>query len=81
YTKMPTNLWNSTLFNTNIAETAYVSINREGTKLKLRVAIIKGWNFDLLAYKRIGIHKKFSISKTNKDTSITQKKYNANKHK
>ncbi|CAG8783218.1 34516_t:CDS:2, partial [Racocetra persica] len=44
--KKKKNIWNillnhnSTLFDTNIVETAYASINREGTKLKLRVAII-----------------------------------------
>ena len=37
---MPTNLWNSTPFDTNIAESAHASVNREGTKLKLRVAIV-----------------------------------------
>ncbi|CAG8821175.1 34340_t:CDS:2, partial [Gigaspora margarita] len=76
YTKIPTDLWNSTPFDTNIAESAHVSVNREGTKLKLR-----GLNFDLLAYKRIEIYSKYSISKTNKDTSLTQRKYNANKCK
>ncbi|CAG8499933.1 12595_t:CDS:2 [Dentiscutata heterogama] len=70
YTKMPINLWNSTLFDTNIAESVHASVNREGTKLKLRTAIIK-----------IGIHNQFSIPKTHKDTSITQRKYNANKRK
>jgi hypothetical protein len=41
YTKMPIDLWNSTPFDTNIAESAHASVNREGTKLKLRTAIIK----------------------------------------
>ncbi|CAG8487703.1 11167_t:CDS:2, partial [Scutellospora calospora] len=61
---------NSTLFDPNIAESAHASVNREGTKLKLRTAIIK-----------IEIHNQFSISKTNKDISIIQRKYNANKRR
>ncbi|CAG8854278.1 19205_t:CDS:2, partial [Gigaspora margarita] len=39
YTKIPTDLWNSMPFDTNIAKSAHASVNREGTKLKLRVAI------------------------------------------
>ncbi|EXX71660.1 hypothetical protein RirG_076450 [Rhizophagus irregularis DAOM 197198w] len=56
YSLMSYEDWQTTQFDTNIAESAHAMINRTGKSLKLKIAILRGWKHDECIYKRIKIH-------------------------
>ncbi|PKY36995.1 hypothetical protein RhiirB3_460983 [Rhizophagus irregularis] len=71
--------WQTTPFDTNIAESAHAMINRTGKSLKLKIAILRGWKHDECIYKRIKIHQQTGIPMSSKDKSDFGKKMQANK--
>ncbi|GBC34674.1 hypothetical protein GLOIN_2v1788167 [Rhizophagus irregularis DAOM 181602=DAOM 197198] len=79
YSLMSYEDWQTTPFNTNIAESAHAMINRTGKSLKLKIAILKGWKHDECIYKRIKIHQQTGIPMSSKDKSDFGKKMQANK--
>ncbi|PKC10022.1 hypothetical protein RhiirA5_414881 [Rhizophagus irregularis] len=79
YSLMSYEDWQTTPFDTNIAESAHAMINRTGKSLKLKIAILRGWKHDECIYKRIKIHQQIGIPMSSKDKSDFGKKMQANK--
>ncbi|UZO20295.1 uncharacterized protein OCT59_012721 [Rhizophagus irregularis] len=69
YSLMSYEDWQTTPFDTNIAESAHAMINRTGKSLKLKIAILRGWKHDECIYKRIKIHQQTGILMSSKDKS------------
>ncbi|GBB97340.1 hypothetical protein RclHR1_02970015 [Rhizophagus clarus] len=79
YSLMPHEHWQSTPFDTNIAESAHAMINRTGKPLKLKTAILRGWKHDDCIYMRIQTHQQTGVPMSSKDKSDYGKKVQANK--
>ncbi|CAB4376450.1 unnamed protein product [Rhizophagus irregularis] len=79
YSLMSYEDWQTTPFDTNIAESAHAMINRTGKSLKLKIAILRGWKHNECIYKRIKIHQQTGIHMSSKDRSDFGKKMQANK--
>ncbi|CAB4375450.1 unnamed protein product [Rhizophagus irregularis] len=79
YSLMSYEDWQTTPFDTNIAESAHAMINRTGKSLKLKISILRGWKHNECIYKRIKIHQQTGIHMSSKDRSDFGKKMQANK--
>ncbi|GBB97822.1 hypothetical protein RclHR1_03080011 [Rhizophagus clarus] len=81
YLLMDYNIWMTTPFDTNVSECSHENINREGIRLRLKIAIFHSWNYDLTLYKRFHNHQQYNILMSSKNKSGRKKKIDANKRK
>ncbi|GES85594.1 hypothetical protein GLOIN_2v1773466 [Rhizophagus clarus] len=70
-TKIDSEIWRKSGFNTNNAEAAHALVNREGKQLSLISAIIRvrGKKYDKHCYKTIDVHNKMGVPYTHQNKS------------